>query len=143
MADTAKELMGECPENLEQAILRATALCYNGSVDTDFWDSRESYFTAELHHSLGQHMRNYWGLWSHDSLLYKDLANQFFLSHADDMSGLIILGMYRHHNDIELNLENYAAKCLRHWGETLINKAYNDGPFEMSTEEEEDDDIPY
>ncbi len=142
MADTQAELMGEAPEDIEQAILRATELCYNGGVDTDFWNEAEESFTAQLHHTLGQLMRNHWGLWSQDSPLYKNLAVGFLLSHADDMSGLILTGVYRHHHDIGLNLEQEAAKYLRYWADTLDAKAFNDGPFEMSIEEEEDD-IPY
>lgn len=42
-----------------------------------------------VHHTLGQHLRNEFGLW-HDSELAKHLREEHHIDHADDMSHYII-----------------------------------------------------
>jgi hypothetical protein len=42
-----------------------------------------------LHHSLGRHLRNTWGLWG-DSPLKKHIRERFGFIHPDDMSGFIL-----------------------------------------------------
>lgn len=44
---------------------------------------------AMMHHSLGRHLRNRWGLW-HDSPLAQHLKEKHSLSHPDDMSRHIL-----------------------------------------------------
>lgn len=44
---------------------------------------------ADLHHSLGRHLRNTWGLW-HESPLAKHIKETRGVEHPDDMSHVII-----------------------------------------------------
>jgi hypothetical protein len=44
---------------------------------------------ARLHHSLGRHLRNKWGLWG-SSPLAQNLREQHGVSHPDDMSHHIL-----------------------------------------------------
>jgi hypothetical protein len=45
------------------------------------------------HHFAGMGLRNKWGLW-HDSVLAKHFKARFGLGHADDMSGMILAGVW-------------------------------------------------
>ena len=112
------EYVGSPPDTLEEAIERITTLI-NADVDDSFWQETEDSFLSTLHHALGQHIRNYWGLWAQDSGLYKELAGRFMLSHADDLSGLILTAVYRRYHDIPLNLEQEAVRYHKHWIEIL------------------------
>lgn len=44
---------------------------------------------ADLHHSLGRHLRNQWGLWA-GSPLAKCLRETHGVTHPDDMSSFIL-----------------------------------------------------
>lgn len=44
----------------------------------------------DLHHSVGQYLRNTWGLWR-DSNLSKCMRDQYGIAHPDDMSHRIIV----------------------------------------------------
>lgn len=118
MSETAKEFVGPAPETFEEAIERTTKLIEQ-VPDFDFWNETEGAFVAMLHHNLGQHIRNHWGLWSQDSGLYKELSGKFMLSHADDLSGLIFRAVYRRKNDIPLELEESAAATHEFWAKSL------------------------
>lgn len=53
-------------------------------------DREKRYRVAtQLHHSLGQHLRNEWGLWTH-SPLARHFREVHGIEHPDDMSGKIL-----------------------------------------------------
>ena len=45
---------------------------------------------VSLHHSLGRHIRNTWGLWGDGSELKRCLRQDYGILHPDDMSGFIL-----------------------------------------------------
>jgi len=45
---------------------------------------------VSLHHSLGRHIRNEWGLWGDGSELKRHIRQKHGFIHPDDMSGLIL-----------------------------------------------------
>jgi hypothetical protein len=51
--------------------------------------------TAGLHHTLGRHIRNTWGLWT-SSELAKHMTDVYGLRHPDDISGKIISSFHKH-----------------------------------------------
>lgn len=87
------KIMGEPPNSLQEAIERGIALIDEHAPD--LFEKDELTFTALLHLGFGQHMRNYWGLWSKSSGLYRELNNTFKLDHADDLSGVVLHAIYR------------------------------------------------
>jgi hypothetical protein len=109
-----KDIMGKAPESLDEAITRALIIikhhCDDLLVVSDVDD-----FTTQLHHGLGQHIRNYWGLWSQTSGLYKELSQKYQLSHADDLSNLVLTATYQTHHNLPILLEQTAARCHKHW----------------------------
>lgn len=60
---------------------------------------------ASLHHSLGRHLRNTWGLWQGSDLALH-LTEHYGIEHPDDMSHLII--------------ENYARAWLKTRAQRLL-----------------------
>ena len=108
-----KTVMGVPPNTLEEAIKRSIALLEKNAPEVFNYD--EESFVAELHHAFGQHMRNYWGLWSQSSGVYNEINKQFKLEHADDCSAIIMYATYRTKNNLPLDLEPLARRYHLHW----------------------------
>ena len=68
--------------------------------------------TIELHHSLGQHLRNTWGLW-HNSTLKADLSVQFGIIHPDDLSGYILKAYWHYRQGLKREANPTAWDRLR------------------------------
>lgn len=69
-----------------------------GDEDKDFLQEATDPegLALDLHHSLGRHIRNEWGLWQ-SSPLAQHLRAEHQLDHPDDMSHLIIERYIRTH----------------------------------------------
>ena len=65
---------------------------------------------AELHHTLGRSIRNRWELWQ-KSHLAKWFEDTYGLTHADDMSSIIIICLQRTLNKEELKIEELVEEC--------------------------------
>lgn len=57
--------------------------------DKEYLQKNPDEAPIRLHHSLGRHLRNEWGLWS-DSVLKTHLMEVHGIKHPDDMSGFIL-----------------------------------------------------
>jgi hypothetical protein len=66
------------------------------------------------HHSLGQALRNEWGLWS-DTPLARDIHARFGLTHGDDMSGILILCVHRELNGLPQQPDAVVERFKVHW----------------------------
>lgn len=107
-------IMGTPPATLTEATKRGIDLL-NEHAPGIFEDTTEDMFVGSLHHGFGQHMRNYWGLWSQDSGVYKEINKQFKLEHADDISGIILRSIYRTKKGQPLELAELALSFHKHW----------------------------
>lgn len=72
-----------------------------------------------LHHSLGQYLRNKWGLWEDHSDL-KTYFQELGLFHPDDMSGLILRSFHRHLNNKPLEIEIQIKSYQDFWNRNNI-----------------------
>lgn len=70
---------------------------------------------AMLHHGFGTGLRNSWGLWSGSSL--SRWFNQKGIDHPDDMSGIIILSLYRDLRGVPRNLDEQIQFYKAYWEE--------------------------
>jgi Domain of unknown function (DUF6794) len=77
---------------------------------------------AGAHHSIGQYLRNEWGLWSalgddwdEPTPLVKWFMDTYKVKHADDISSIILLSYHRHKNSKPLNIESQIKKYHDHW----------------------------
>ena len=90
-----------------------------------FWDALEEPEKQSLkdvdedqlvvfHHTLGEDIRNAWTLTDKNSILvnqFKELG----VSHADDISGIILTSVYRKLHKKPLNLKGQVAKFKKYW----------------------------
>jgi hypothetical protein len=75
-----------------------------------------------LHHTVGMSLRNQWGLW-HGSELAKYFVQVMGLTHADDMSGLLLEKLFAEVHGKPFIAGKLAFKYQSHWrqhtGETF------------------------
>ena len=79
----------------------------------------------EMHHGLGRHLRNEWGLWAKSRLWH--YFHAMGLSHPDDMSGVILDSYARHLQHKPLRVEEQIREYQRYWqdlrrGETTATR---------------------
>lgn len=106
------------PVTLEQASRRAMEIMLEQAEWNPLNTAQTAWQLAAITHSnLGRWMRNNWGLWSRNSKLYADIHGRFGLTHADDMSGLILLGAWHYHKGTDPHGDWSAAtaRYLEHW----------------------------
>lgn len=81
-------------------------LATRGPVGT--WASR-------VHFLVGRRMRNGWGLWAGSNCLVQDAVARFGISHADDISGLILHMLESRARGLPFDAEALAASYRAHW----------------------------
>lgn len=67
----------------------------------------------KYHHFTGQYLRNEWGLWKGSPLT--DYFNSLGITHADDMSGIILDSLWRHLNNQPIKLEEQVEFYKKYW----------------------------
>ena len=78
-----------CPQNLDEAFEALDKMLHpQDREDLQTTDDPKT-MMARIHHSLGRHIRNAWGLWT-DSPLAQHLKSEHGVEHPDDMSGHIL-----------------------------------------------------
>ena len=101
------------PSNLQQCFDYLDILLSN--EDKLFIEqSSEDEFIGRTHHALGQKIRNEWGLWASNSILYKYFIDMG-LKHPDDMSGIILTSYYRNKHNIAIDLKKQIKEYLEYW----------------------------
>lgn len=80
----------------------------------EFKSTDEKQAIACCHHSLGQWIRNNWGLWRKEGRLYEYLTS-IGLYHPDDMSSLILTSFHRYLNGKSLNLDDQVMEYKKFW----------------------------
>jgi hypothetical protein len=67
-----------------------------------------------FHHTWGTVLRNEWSLWENETILPKEFR-KIGISHADDMSGIILTSAYRKLNKKPIKIKEQVAKYQSHW----------------------------
>ena len=68
------------------------------------------------HFTVGMNLRNNWSLWEENTPIKNDFKKRFNLfGHGDDMSGIILKGLFNKVKGFPLNLEEEAEKYRQHW----------------------------
>ncbi len=67
-----------------------------------------------FHHTWGQDMRNYWSLWEKDTPLVNNFK-KIGISHADDMTGILLTSAHRQLNKKPLKLNEQVSKFQEYW----------------------------
>lgn len=76
-------------------------------------NSTEDEIIITFHHSLGRYIRNEWGLWTGG--LLKNYFEQFGLTHADDMSSVILTSYWRLKHNKPISLDQQVKKHKEYW----------------------------
>lgn len=104
---------GTIPKTFAEAIERI--LTDTPKHDLDIWAALpEEQAVIGTHFFGGRRMRNAWGLWT-GSELARNLHDLFGLTHADDMSGLLLRCAHRKANGKEMKPTEIADGYLKHW----------------------------
>ena len=86
---TSNEVKILLPQSLEEAISHVKEKIAKFVKEELAKGKNEDDIANSMHFGLGKFIRNHWGLWSGDSLLFKELSS-LGLFHADDMSSLVL-----------------------------------------------------
>jgi len=79
----------QIPQTLDQAVAHVKEKIAKFVKEEFAKGKNENEIANSMHFGLGKFIRNHWGLWSGDSLLFKELSS-LGLFHADDMSSLVL-----------------------------------------------------
>lgn len=101
------------PENLQDVFIWLQDKIVPKDL-TEWKDMPEDKATASVHHTLGRSLRNNLGLWKGDTPITKYMK-KLGLSHADDMSGLILHCFHRHLNNKPLEIEKEVTRYKDYW----------------------------
>jgi hypothetical protein len=104
------------PKTLEEAV---------DHICSSLTGSEVKYLRSEgaisTHHGFGTMMRNYWGLWEHDSPLAIHFREEYGIGHADDMSGLILTAIDQRLNSQPQQLDAEVESYKDHWAQYNID----------------------
>ena len=67
------------------------------------------------HFGLGRFMHNEWGLWDKDAILPTYFRDAYKIWHADDMSGLILHGVWCKVRDVQTEYGKVVVRYHTHW----------------------------
>lgn len=128
-----EESVNKYPTDLEDAI-EILKIFYNKSLQSCM-TMTEKQFLVNSHHMAGAFVRNEWHLWWYEKHQFKNWPkekpiivkwfNDLGITHADDMSSIIMLSLFRNLSKQEINLDEQLSKCKQFWK----NQGYEDGIF--------------
>lgn len=105
------------PDEVPSTVDAAVEALYN-SLSAEDRDALRTIAPAQVHHTLGQFIRNSWSMWDRDTPLVRDFCTRFKLfGHGDDVSGMIIASVWAKISGANLATvqEEQAANYREHW----------------------------
>lgn len=119
------------PNDLEDAVEILTVFFSNDIEEISKMNEEE--FISSSHFGAGMFIRNSWQLWWHENHKYEQWSkempklNEWFnsigITHADDMSSIILTCFYRNIAKKDYGLKTQVKKYHKHWKE----QGYADG----------------
>ena len=96
------------PKNLDECYQELD--CVKSKNLNEWLNEHEDDVTSLSHHTLGQWIRNSWGLWFVTKTpFWKESLQEYFhnigIHHPDDMSTIILTSYHRKKNNKNINLE--------------------------------------
>ena len=101
------------PTNLDEC-LEILPIIISPEGCKEFAVMKEEEVNAVAHHGLGRMLRNDWKLWQVGSIMYEWFAEKG-ITHADDMSGIIITSWHRQLNNLPIKLEDQIKFYQDYW----------------------------
>ena len=119
------------PETFDGA-MKALAKMYKANIP-ELKEIAGTKFVAQCHHTIGTYLRNEWFLWWYEGHEHdhwpteQPKLNAWFnsigITHADNMSSILLLCFHRTLMGKELEIDKQVAKYQKHWKEN----GYPDG----------------
>lgn len=98
------------PTNLEEAVTL---------LQEAFDDKEKSVMklmtSTKLHLSVGQYIRNEWSLWNTDNILTRWFVKEYGVSHADDVSAIILECLVADLKGVPRRDKELAKEFIEHW----------------------------
>jgi len=100
------------PKDLESAFAELNKILPPHDIKTIKKGTEDD--TNKYHHSLGRGMRNNWMLWegTNELCMY---FHKLGITHADDISGIILTSYYRHLHNQSLDIKEQVKIYLDYW----------------------------
>lgn len=96
--------LDECFDKLEKIAPLVTKI---------FREASDEAVVSEFHFTLGQSIRNEWGLWKGSRL--RKYFEKLGLGHPDDMSGIILTSFFRHLHERDIDLKGQVEYYKTYW----------------------------
>ncbi len=97
--------LDECYRQLDQLLADSTRIKFKAMPEREF--------TSRVHFGLGRWLRNHWQLWGGSRL--SQYFNDLDVTHADDMSGIILVSYHRYLNQQDIKLEEQLKNSVNFW----------------------------
>ena len=98
------------------------------AAELDFVKANDKYAPG-IHHGLGTNIRNRWGLWDRKSPIVRWCMDELKIGCADDISGLIITGVWQKVRgetiDLTADIESYRTHWLEHGLDPITQEQLN------------------
>ncbi len=101
----------DIPTNLNECISTLNVALSQSDKDI-FYNTPEAQL-YKYHHGLGQWLRNCWGLWNGSVL--RTYFMKLGLTHADDMSSIVLVSFHRSLHGKPVELEAQLLKYKQYW----------------------------
>jgi hypothetical protein len=98
------------PANLDDAI----QIIYDGLTPQDIADIKE-FDSGASHFGFGMYLRNNWSLWVRDTVLVRWFAENYKIVHADDISGIVLSGVWAKVRGDAFEPQKIAESFHAHW----------------------------
>ena len=104
------------PMNLSECFDLLNGILSDSEDKEWFESSSEEEMLNSTHHALGEWIRDNWGLWDKNSLLYQHFY-KMGLWHPDDISTFILRSYHRFLNKKDLQLSIQIDRYIEYWKE--------------------------
>jgi DNA-directed RNA polymerase specialized sigma subunit len=104
--------MDTVPATIDESIKMFIAALDNLEKEA-FQDIKEKE-VALFHNTFGEDIREYWSMWQKNTPLVNDF-NSHGITHADDMSGIILTSTHRQLHKKPIKLKEQISKYQEYW----------------------------
>ena len=112
--------MDKVPMNLDEAVESIKS-----EMPPDFIEFVKKSNSSGVHFGLGMQIRNDWSLWDLENPLVKWFDKEYGITHADDISGLILDCVWQDIKGLPRRDREQADKTKKYWD--VLRKAEEEG----------------
>jgi len=102
-------------DRVPRTLCEAVAFITEGLEEKDRRAILAAKSPAFAHNTVGRYIRNSWSLWDPDCILTLHFRNVHKIWHVDDMSGLILHGVYCHVRNVDPDYNKEVKRYQDYW----------------------------